>query len=119
ARVTTSPGSSRKPRMRVTTAQASNRSKVCDGKRGTSVLPDGFEPAGGHAHQPQHGEREQQSGDRQAGREGEVEARESELIDQVRDHVDATAADQLGSGKRAEGPGKRGGDAGDNPGRGQ
>src|SRR5215468_9876594 len=119
ARVTTNAGNSKKPRMAPTVTPPSRRRSGCDGKRGISVQSDFFERAGGGAHQRQHRERENEPRDREARREREVEARESELIDQVRDHVDATAADQLRGRERAEGPGERGGDAGDDSGRGQ
>src|SRR5215831_8174383 len=110
ARVTTNAGNSKKPRMALTVMPPSRRKSHCDGKRGISVQSDFFERAGGGAHQ-------REPRDREARREREVEARESELIDQVRDHVDATAADQLRGRERAEGPGERGGDAGDDSGR--
>ena len=65
----------------------------------------------------EHGEREREPGDRQAGGEGKIEAREAELIDEIGDHVDLAAADQLRGGEGAEGPGERGGHAGDDAGR--
>src|SRR6516164_7459671 len=107
ARVTTNAGNSKKPRMALTMTPPSRRRHHCDDKRGIiSVQSDFFERAGGGAHQRQHRECEREPGDREARREREVEARESELIDQVRDHVDATAADQLRGRERAEGPGE-------------
>src|SRR5260370_10281951 len=117
ARVTTPAGNSRKARIAVTVAPPRRRRSF--GKRNTSVLADRFERAGGRTQQRQRRECENKSGDRQTGREREVEARESELIDQVRDHVDATASDQLRGGECAESPGKRGGHAGDDSGRGE
>src|SRR5262249_47107020 len=119
ARVTTNAGNSKKPRMALTMTPPSRRRSHCDDKRGISVQSDFFERAGGGADQRHLREWKPEPGDREARREREVEARESELIDQVRDHVDATAADQLRGRERAEGPGERGGDAGDDSGRGE
>src|SRR5262249_40127964 len=111
ARVTTNAGNSKKPRMALTVMPPSRRKSHCDGKRGISVQSDFFERAGGGAHQRQHRECEREPRDREARREREVEARESELIDQVCDHVDATAADQLRGREPPEGPGEPGGGA--------
>src|SRR5258707_3496459 len=112
ASVTTNAGNSRKPRMAVTVTAPSRRKSLCDN---ISVWSEPFERTGGRTRQPQHCEGEREAGDRQAGREREVEARESELIDVVRDHVDPAPADQLRGRECAEGPGERGGHAGDDP----
>src|ERR1700747_764253 len=74
ASVTTSAGSSRKPRMALTGTPPRS------GKRGISVRPDFFERGGGGAYQRQHRECEHEPGDRQARRKREVKAREAELI---------------------------------------
>src|SRR5262249_49224343 len=119
ASVTTSAGSSRKPRMALTVTPPSRRRRHCDGKRGISVRPDFFERGCCGAHQRQHRECEHEPGDRQARRKREVKAREAELIDQVRNHVDPAAADDLWGRERAEGPGDRCGDADEDSGRGE
>src|SRR5919201_2527732 len=116
ASVTTNAGKRRKPRIAVTVTAPRRRRSLCESMRAPSVPAQSFERAGGHGHQRQHCEREDESGDRQARREREIEARESELIHQVRDHVDAAAADQLRSSKCTEGPGERGGNARDDSG---
>src|SRR5262249_24071415 len=85
-------------------------------RRGISVQPDAFERTGSGAEERQHREAEREPGDREARREREIEARKAELIDEIGDHVDLAATDQLRSGERAEGPGEGGGDAGDDAG---
>src|SRR3984893_16071018 len=119
ASVTTSAGSNKKRRRALTVTPPSARRSGGDGKRGISVRPDFFERGGGGAYQRQHRECEHEPGDRQARRKREVKAREAELIDQVRNHVDPAAADELRGRERAEGPGEGGGDAGDDAGRGE
>src|SRR5262245_17607971 len=117
ASVTTNAGNTRKARMASTMSAPMRRKSLCDGNRGMSMRPDAFERARGGPHQGEHRERENESGDRQARGERKVEAGESKLIDEVRDHVDAAAADQLRGCESAEGPGERSRDAGDDPGR--
>src|SRR3954462_11271355 len=119
ASVTTSAGKSRKPTIAVTVMTPRKRKSLCDSQCGISVRSKPFQRPGRRTHQCQHRESECEAGNRQAGREGEVEARESELIDEGRDHVDPAAPDQLRGGECAEGPGERGGDPGDDPGRGE
>src|SRR5262245_61970847 len=99
--------------MATTTTAPMRRKSLCDGNRGMSMRPDSFERACGRPHQGQHREREKESRDRQARGKRKVEARESKLIDEVRNHVDATAADQLRGCEGAESPGERSRDAGD------
>src|SRR5437879_1395646 len=84
-----------------------------------SMQPYSFERPCRRAHQREHGEGKDKASDREACRKREVEARKSQRIDKVCDHVRAPAADELRSSKGAEGPGKRGGDAGDDSGRGE
>src|SRR5262249_61081468 len=96
ARVTTTAGSNRKPRMAVTVAPPTRRRRF--GKRGTSVLADPFERAGGSPHQGQHRERENKSGNRQTGREREIEAGEPAVIDQGRHPVARTPPNQPARG---------------------
>src|SRR5215475_5761312 len=103
ASVTTTTGDSRKPRITVMVPPPSRRRSFCESKRDPSVLTDAFQRPRGQPHQCQHRESEQKTGDRQTRREREIEARESKLIDQIRDHVDPAAADQLWCGKCAEG----------------
>src|SRR5262245_13516036 len=117
ASVTTNAGSTRKARMASTMTAPMRRKSLCGGNRGMSMRPDSFERARGGPHQGEHRERENESGDRQARGKRKVEAGESKLIDEVCDHVDAAAADQLRGGKSAEGPGERSRDAGDDSGR--
>src|SRR4029450_211697 len=68
ASVTTNAGKSRKPRIAVTVTPPRRRRSLCESKRGLSVLADFFERAGGHTHQRQHCEREDEPGNRQARR---------------------------------------------------
>src|SRR5262245_54323534 len=103
--------------MAITVTAPMRRKSLCDPNRGMSMRPDSFERARGRAHQREHRERENESGDRQARGKRKVEAGESKLIDEVCDHVDAAATDQLRGGESAEGPGERGRDAGDDSGR--
>src|SRR3954468_12212998 len=104
ASVTTSAGKSRKPTMAVTVTTPRRRKSLCDSQCGISVRPKPFQRPGRRTHHCQHRESESETGNRQAVREGEVEARESELIDEVRAHVDPAAADQLRGRECAESP---------------
>src|SRR6516225_5395657 len=131
ASVTTNAGNSTKPRMAVTASPPRNRDSrrrafgnrsigiVCERARGISMQPDSFEWAGGRAHQRQHRKGQHEPRRREACCKREVEARKTELIDQIRDHVDPATADQLRGRERAEGPCERGGDACDDAGRGE
>src|SRR5262245_63615372 len=103
--------------MATTMTAPMRRKSLCDPNRGMSMRPDSFERACGRPHQREHRERENESGDRQARGKRKVETGESKLIDEVRDHIDATAADQLRGGESAERPGERSRDAGDDSGR--
>src|SRR3954447_15201586 len=84
-----------------------------------SIQPNSFERPCRRAYQREHDKRKDEASDRDACGKREVEARKSQRIDQVCDHVHAPAADELRSSKGAEGPGERGGDASDNSGRGE
>src|ERR1700720_24114 len=81
----------------------------------SSLRSDSFEWSGSCAHQREHRESEDKAGNRQACCEREVEARESQLIDQVRNHVDLTASDELRRCEGAESPCKRRRHAGNDP----
>src|SRR5437588_4920429 len=74
----------------------------------TLMLPELLERARREAQDPQRQERQGQRRDREARREWEIETRKAELINEVRDHVDLTTADQLRRRKGAEGPGEGG-----------
>src|SRR5215472_15253303 len=99
-------GSSRKPRIAATTRTPNRWSSRCEERRGMSMRPDFFQRPGRGAQERQHREGERKTGDREACGERKIEARESELIDEVRHHIDLAAADQLRRRERAEGPGK-------------
>src|SRR5438270_14088343 len=99
ANVTTTAGSSRKPRMASTATVPPMPSSRWKGERGMSmrpqiIAPHVFQRTRRDAHQRQDRQREREAGDAQARGERKVEAGEAELIDQVRDHVDPAAADQ-------------------------
>src|SRR5262249_41455483 len=108
ASVTTTAGNRTKPRMASTVMPPTPRRSP-----GMSMRPQSCERACGHTHQRQDCEGENEPGNRQTRCERKVEARKPELIDQVCDHIDAPTADQLRGCKCAEGPRKRGSDAGD------
>src|SRR5689334_6969219 len=95
ASVTTKAGRSTKPRITVTMITPRRRCSRCGNWRGISVRSDLLERARRHAQQRQHHEAERQACHRHARGEREIEASEAELIDEVRDHVDLAAADQL------------------------
>src|SRR6516162_6642519 len=87
AKATTTAGSSRKPRMASRTIVPPMPSSRWNGERGMSVRSDIFEWTRRDAHQRQDDQREREAGDAQARSEWKIEAREAELIHQVRDHV--------------------------------
>src|SRR5215470_11184128 len=102
ASVTTNAGKARKPRMAITVTLPTQRKSFCHGDGGISVRPNSLERISGHPHHRQHREGESEAGDRKACRERKIEAREAELIDEICDHVDLSAADQLRGRERAE-----------------
>src|ERR1019366_93455 len=113
ANVTTTAGSTRKPSTASTTSVPIIVSSRGNGERGMSVRLQLFQWARGQPHQRQDGQCDRQPGDAKACRERKIEAREAELIHQVRDHVDLAAADQLRRGEGAEGPRESRSHAGD------
>src|SRR4051794_9924693 len=93
--VTTRAGSSTKARIAATSADPITRSRAGAEGPPTSVRPDDLERPRRRAQQGEHGEGEREACDREACREGEIEAREAELVDEVRDHVDLPSANEL------------------------
>src|SRR5262245_55573602 len=87
--------------------------------RAMSMRAKSFERPCSEPQEAQDREGKRETGDRKTGREGKIEACESELIDQIGEHVHLAAADQLGSCKGAERPGEGRGYSGNDPGCGE
>src|SRR5689334_1812326 len=112
ASVTTKAGSRTKPKMASTTrvpAMLKARWRERDMSGGAEL----FERPCGEAHETECGQGEGQARDRQARRKREIEARKTQLIDEIGDHVHLPASNQLRGREGAEGPGERRRDAGD------
>src|SRR3954447_18191449 len=91
------------------------RYRVCPGKPGPSpsMRTNCFERSRQHTQDRKNTKGQRQSGNRETCRKGKIEAGKAQLIDEIGQHIDLTAADQLRGRERAERPSESGRQAGD------